>query len=117
MGDEQRSEISTDKNGESLVLLYEEKGFSALFTGDIGEEQEKQILKWGGINDIDFYKAAHHGSKYSNTKSFLDAVSPRISVISCAERIDTDIRAGRRLKISGIRGVHCFTRWRVDRSQ
>ena len=49
-------------------------------------EQEKQILKWGGINDIDFYKAAHHGSKYSNTKSFLDAVSPRISVISCAEK-------------------------------
>ena len=49
VGDEQRSEISTDKNGESLVLLYEEKGFSALFTGDIGEEQEKQILKWGGI--------------------------------------------------------------------
>ena len=86
VGDEQRSEISTDKNGESLVLLYEEKGFSALFTGDIGEEQEKQILKWGGINDIDFYKAAHHGSKYSNTKSFLDAVSPRISVISCAEK-------------------------------
>ena len=61
VGDEQRSEISTDKNGESLVLLYEEKGFSALFTGDIGEEQEKQILKWGGINDIDFYKAAHPG--------------------------------------------------------
>ena len=86
VGDEQRSEISTDKNGESLVLLYEEKGFSVLFTGDIGEEQEKQILKWGGINDIDFYKAAHHGSKYSNTKSFLDAVSPRISVISCAEK-------------------------------
>ena len=28
------------------------------------------------------------------------------------KRIDTDIRAGRRLKISGIRGVHCFTRWR-----
>lgn len=85
-GDEMRNEMGTDKNEESLVLLYEEKGFSALFTGDIGEEQEKQILKWGGINDIDFYKAAHHGSKYSNTKSFLDAVSPRISVISCAEK-------------------------------
>lgn len=42
MGDEQRSEISTDKNGESLVLLYEEKGFSALFTGDIGEEQKNR---------------------------------------------------------------------------
>jgi sodium transport system ATP-binding protein len=33
------------------------------------------------------------------------------------KRTDTDIRAGWRLKISGIRGVHCFTRWRVDRSQ
>ena len=44
-GDEMRNEMGTDKNEESLVLLYEEKGFSALFTGDIGEEQEKQILK------------------------------------------------------------------------
>ena len=85
-GDEKRSETGTDKNEESLVLLYEEKEFSALFTGDIGEKQEKQILKWRGVNNIDFYKAAHHGSKYSNTKGFLDEVSPRISVISCAKK-------------------------------
>lgn len=85
-GDEKRSDTSADKNEESLVLLYEEKGFSALFTGDIGEMQEKKILNWLKVSDIDFYKAAHHGSKYSNTRSFLNAVSPRISVISCAKK-------------------------------
>ena len=93
------------------------KRFSALFTGDIGEEQEKQILKWDGINDIDFYKAAHHGSKYSNTKVFWMRFRHGFRSFPAQKRIDTDIRAERRLKISGIRGVHCFTRWRVDRSQ
>ena len=81
------------------MLLYEEKGFSALFTGDIGEMQEKKILNWLKVSDIDFYKAAHHGSKYSNTRSFLNAVSPRISVISCAKRTGMVIRAKKRLKI------------------
>ena len=85
-GDEQRSEESADKNEESLVLLYEEDGFSALFTGDIGESQEKQILNRGEIHDVDFYKVAHHGSKYSNSKEWLETLSPRIAVISCAKK-------------------------------
>lgn len=76
----------SDRNGASLVCLYEDAALRALWTGDIGEEQEAWLLASGALPEIDVYKAAHHGSSYSNSEKYLEALSPRISVISCAER-------------------------------
>lgn len=88
--------LAEDKNANSLVFSYEENGFCGLFTGDTGAEQERAILKAreqlaaagkteNGRMGIDVYKAAHHGSRYSNSSELLERISPRISVISCAE--------------------------------
>lgn len=74
-----------DKNGKSLVLLYEETDFRGIFTGDIGLEQEKQIMEQQKLEKVDFYKAAHHGSKYSNSEEFLSVLSPTVAVVSCGE--------------------------------
>lgn len=74
-----------DKNALSLVLRYEDASFSALFTGDIGIEEETYLLEKGAVKPVSFYKAAHHGSNYSNSKAFLAALSPHISVISCSK--------------------------------
>ena len=76
---------SEDKNARSLVLLYEENGFSGIFTGDISSAEEAYLIKQGRIKDVDFYKAAHHGSKYSNSLEFLLELSPEITTISCGE--------------------------------
>lgn len=85
----------TDKNAASLVFLYEEGEFSALFTGDIGNEQEEELCavmtkayETGKIadKDLDVYKAAHHGSKNSNAKEWLDLLKPCYSVVSCAKK-------------------------------
>jgi competence protein ComEC len=73
-----------DRNAQSLVLRVDEKDFSALLTGDISSEEEKAMLKRGVLQNVDFYKAAHHGSRYSNSEEFLEALSPRICGISCA---------------------------------
>ena len=53
---------------------------TALFTADIGEKVEKSLV---GKYDLksDILKVAHHGSKYSSSKEFLQAVLPKISVI------------------------------------
>jgi competence protein ComEC len=109
---------SADKNDLSLVLLYENENFSALFTGDISSEVEQKLLKSeailtlgtgaskaglsevglseaesseAGLSEIgfseagiDFYKAAHHGSRYSNSSEFLEALTPKIAAISCS---------------------------------
>lgn len=74
-----------DKNGNSLVFYYEENGFTGLFTGDIGEAQERWLLSQKKLRQAEFYKAAHHGSGGSNSAEYLRTVAPEISVVSCAK--------------------------------
>ncbi|MDD7377665.1 MAG: hypothetical protein PUG47_00830, partial [Lachnospiraceae bacterium] len=38
-----------------------------------------------GLGEITWYKAAHHGSKESNTENFLQELKPEIATISCGE--------------------------------
>lgn len=75
-----------DANGASLVCCYESPLLRALFTGDISAQQEQWLLEQGVLSSVDLYKAAHHGSKYSNSQEFLEALLPRLSVISCAQK-------------------------------
>lgn len=76
----------SDRNGASLVCLYEDAHVRALWTGDVGRQQEEWLLAGGRLPEIDIYKAAHHGSEYSNSEGFLKALSPKLSVISCSEK-------------------------------
>lgn len=73
-----------DVNEEAVVLQLEYGGFRALFTGDIGEETEKNLLNEGILTDIDFLKVGHHGSRYSSSTPFLKKILPEIGVISCS---------------------------------
>jgi competence protein ComEC len=74
-----------DSNGYSLVCRYEENGIRALWTGDMGSAQEQWLLEQGGVKSVDIYKAAHHGSAYSNSEAFLQALRPKACVISCGK--------------------------------
>lgn len=76
-------------NNNSIVFkIYFEK-FSALFTGDIEEEAEKQIVskyknvEYNGENVLrsDILKVAHHGSKSSSIQEFIELVKPEIALI------------------------------------
>ena len=60
------------------------KNFGMLFTGDIEEIAEKQILKEYKnlrVLDADILKVAHHGSKTSSTQEFIQRVTPEIALI------------------------------------
>lgn len=72
-----------DVNGGSMAVCLEYGGFLGIFTGDIGEEQEKEIA--GEVPSCTFLKVAHHGSKNSSCEEFLKKARPKISVISVAE--------------------------------
>ena len=73
---------SEDRNEYSLVLEFSYGSFRGLFTGDISSKQETEIL---GLlkGRYQFLKAAHHGSKYSNSEELVEKVSPASAVISC----------------------------------
>ena len=71
-----------DSNETSIVsrLVFGENSF--LFTGDIRKSEEKVLLEQRANLDSDILKVSHHGSKTSNSKEFVEKVSPEIAVIS-----------------------------------
>lgn len=77
-----------DENALSLVLRADVDGKSFLFTGDIGEDAEAEMISSlrSELLDVDVLKVAHHGSKTSSSQAFLDIASPEISVIQVGRR-------------------------------
>lgn len=65
-------------NLSSIVIRMTFGNQSYLFTGDMEEENEKNI-NWPKTNVL---KVAHHGSNTSSSIDFLKSVSPEIAVIS-----------------------------------
>ena len=71
-------------NNNALVCKLYYKNFSMLFTGDIEELAEKELIKiYTNTNVLNstVLKVAHHGSKTSSINQFVDLVKPRIAVI------------------------------------
>lgn len=71
-------------NNNSIVARLVYKNIKILFTGDIEEIAEKELIKlYSKTNKLraDILKVAHHGSKSSTIASFLKLVNPRISLI------------------------------------
>ena len=71
-------------NNNSLVCKMIYKNFSCIFTGDIEEIAEKEILekyKETNVLQSTILKVAHHGSKSSSTEEFLKAIKPKIALI------------------------------------
>ncbi len=66
-------------NDNSMVIKYSGRDYSSLFTADISSKVESEIVA-DRIN-ADIIKVPHHGSKYSSSQYFLNAVSPEIAVI------------------------------------
>lgn len=73
-----------DSNDRSVVLMAECDGKKFLLTGDAGANIEQRLIEEGINLDCDVYKAAHHGSRNSNTLDFIKAASPEYGVISCS---------------------------------
>ncbi|RKQ37845.1 DNA internalization-related competence protein ComEC/Rec2 [Oceanobacillus halophilus] len=76
---------ANDTNENSLVLLTEIGSLKWLFTGDIGKDIEKELIKTYPNLDIDVLKVAHHGSNTSSEKVFLQKVKPQFALISVGQ--------------------------------
>lgn len=72
-------------NDASVACMIQNGNNKFLFTGDAGEDAENDILD-GGLGILaDVYKVGHHGSRYSTSQTFFNAVKPSYAVISCGE--------------------------------
>lgn len=77
-------EHNTD-NDNSLVLRLKAFGKKMLFTGDVSDEVEQELLSSGAELDCDILKVAHHGSRHSSSDDFLSAVSAEYAVASVGD--------------------------------
>jgi competence protein ComEC len=72
------------ENNASVVLRAETAGRRFLLTGDI--EKEAELVLADRDLQADVLKVAHHGSRGSTSERTLDAIAPRLAVISCGRR-------------------------------
>ncbi|MCC8101370.1 MAG: ComEC/Rec2 family competence protein [Clostridiales bacterium] len=79
------TELSGDKNEDSMVLLLQYGNFRMLFTGDLEGESELALAASGTDLSCDVLKVGHHGSKGASSEAFLAAASPAFGIISCGE--------------------------------
>jgi competence protein ComEC len=74
-----------DANNASLVVRASYAGHAVLFTGDIGEDGEAELVARGETGlaiASDVLKVPHHGSRMSSGDEFLAAVQPSTAVVS-----------------------------------
>ncbi len=72
-------------NDASVALMIQNGENKFLFTGDAGEDAERDMLGTDIGLSADVLKAGHHGSRTSTSGKFFEAVSPSCAVISCGE--------------------------------
>ncbi len=71
------------ENNYSICAKVSYGTVDIMFTGDAHDEVEKELIKQNYNLDVEIFQAGHHGSDTSNSKEFLQAMSPEAIVISC----------------------------------
>ncbi len=75
-----------DVNNYAVITKITYKDFSVLLTGDIEKDAEMTLVEtYKSVLKSVIMKAAHHGSKTSNTEEFIETVEPKIVVIPVGE--------------------------------
>ena len=74
-----------DNENDNSNVIYSKYGtFKFLFMGDAGIE--KDILEKYNISDVYVLKVGHHGSITSSTKTFINYIKPKFSIISVGKK-------------------------------
>lgn len=72
---------SSDTNESSIVLKVTYGNISYLLTGDATINNEQEMIKKFNVS-ADILQAGHHGSNTSTSQAFVNAVKPKVAIIS-----------------------------------
>jgi beta-lactamase superfamily II metal-dependent hydrolase len=72
---------TTDENGLSIVLKISYGEFDAEYGGDLNNTVEPVVGPQ--VGPVELYKVHHHGSATSTTAAWLNAITPKVAIISC----------------------------------
>ena len=73
------------KNEISMSIYAKIGGLKYLFAADITINEEKEIMINYPNLKVDVLKVAHHGSKTSSSKEFINFIKPKYAIISVGE--------------------------------
>lgn len=73
-------------NNDGIVTLLNYGKFKALFTADVENEVSDQLSELPEIQNVNYLKVNHHGSKNGMSQRLLDAVDPEVAVISSGKK-------------------------------
>ena len=71
-----------DANNNSIVLKLQVFNVTFLFEGDCEAESEASIMKAGFNLTSIILKVGHHGSRTATSSAYLEAINPKVAVIS-----------------------------------
>lgn len=100
---------ATQINAVSPIGILEYAGRRLVFTGDSNESNEKYYYETYPYVDCDVLKVAHHGSRTSSSKDFLQHVKCEYAVISVGagnKHKHPEPETLDRLKANGIQKIH-----------
>ena len=80
------SKLFDNENDNSIVTLIIESGIKLLLMGDAGKNTENAIMNKYILKDITILKVGHHGSITSSTKTFINYIKPKYSIISVGKK-------------------------------
>ena len=69
-------------NDTGIVILLKYARFKALFTADVEQEISNQLSESSKIQNINYLKVNHHGSKNGLSEKLLEVLKPKVAVIS-----------------------------------
>jgi competence protein ComEC len=75
----------TDTNTTCIVLSMDYGGISFLFTGDLPQAAEQELIYRRLLPDTTVLKVAHHGSGGSTGSAFLAVIRPELAVIQVGQ--------------------------------
>lgn len=85
------SKIGDGGHEDSLVLYGKLLDKHFLFTGNLEEKGEKDLLKQYPDLEVDVLKASQHGSKNSSSSAFLEQFKPEMTLISVGKNNRTKL--------------------------
>lgn len=100
----------SDTNSYSPFMLIEYANKSFLLTGDATQKREKEFINDLAVEnreiDVDYLLVSHHGSKYSTTQDFLNAVTPDLAFVSSGEDYYPSVEVKERLQNVGVTQIY-----------
>ena len=77
---------SSKTNNYSIVNILKYGNFKAIFTGDIEDVVSDLVSTRPELGEVNYIKVPHHGSKNGLSEKLLQAIKPKVAVISVGRK-------------------------------